>query len=132
IFLGKLLPRRLIAMLTSDFYDIPILHFLAARVVQCIRVPVSGYRHEAPELAEAVAALDRGECVLVFPEGQMRKREDRPLHRFGRGVWHILRQRPATPVVVCWIEGAWGSSTSYCNGPPAKTKRLDFWRPILV
>lgn len=130
IFLGKFLPRRLIAMLTSDFYDKPILHFLASRVVHCIRVEASGYRREAPELAQAVAALDRGECVLVFPEGQMRKREERPLHRFGRGVWHILHERPNTPVVVCWIEGAWGSYTSYCNGPPTRNKRMDFWRRI--
>lgn len=132
VFLAKLLPRRFTAMLTSDFYDKPILHFLAARIVHAIRVESSEFRREAPELRQAVAALDRDECVLVFPEGQMQKRADRPLRRFGQGVWHILRERPKTPVVVCWIEGGWGSYASYCNGPPTKNKPMDFWRRIQV
>jgi hypothetical protein len=41
-------------------------------------------------------------------------------------------QRPDTPVVVCWIEGGWGSYWSYVGGPPTKHKRLDFWRAINV
>lgn len=132
IFLAKVLPRQVTAMLTSVFYDLPVLNFLARRVVHAIRVADSDYRREAPELQEAIAALDRGEAVLIFPEGQMRKREHVPLHYFGRGVWHILKERPTTPVVVCWIEGAWGSYTSYHGGPPTKSKRPDFWRRIDV
>ena len=88
------------------------------------------YRREAPELREAVAALDRGECVLIFPEGYMRRRVERPLRQFGQGVWHILRERPQTPVVVCWIEGGWGSYTSYYNGPPTVNKKVDWARHI--
>jgi hypothetical protein len=60
----------------------------------------------------------------------MRRREERPLKQFGQGVWHILRDRPQTPVVVCWIEGGWGSYASYWKGPPAVNKRMDFWRHI--
>ena len=80
----------------------------------------------------AIARLDRGDCVVIFPEGFMRRSEDKPLRHFGRGVWHILHERPQTPVVVCWIEGGWGSYFSYCNGPPAKNKRFDFWRRISI
>ncbi len=132
IWLGKVFPRRLTGMLTSAFFDLPVLHFLATKIVPTIRVADSRYRREAPELQDAIAALDRGESVLLFPEGQMRKREDKPLHPFGRGVWHILRERPRTPVVVCWIEGGWGSFASYKDGPPAKNKRFDWWRRIDV
>lgn len=132
IWVAKVLPRRVTGMLTSIFFDLPVLHFFATKVVPTIRVEDSRYRREAPELQQAVAALDRGESVLLFPEGQMRKREDKPLHPFGRGVWHILRERPATPVVVCWVEGGWGSFASYRGGPPAKHKRLDWWRRIDV
>lgn len=132
IFLAKVLPRQLTAMLTSDFYDLPVLNFLARRVVRAIRVPHSKFRRDAPELGEAIAALDRGEVVLIFPEGQMRKREEVPLRHFGRGIAQILKERPETPVVICWIEGAWGSYTSYKGGRPTKNKRLDFWRRIDV
>jgi 1-acyl-sn-glycerol-3-phosphate acyltransferase len=131
-FLGKVLPRRFTAMMTSSFYDLPVLRWMARRVYRAIRVEASGYRREAPELRQAIAALDRGDCLVVFPEGAMRKRADQPLRRFGQGVWHILRERPNTPVVVCWIEGAWGSYFSYYNGSPTKNKRVDWWRSIDV
>jgi 1-acyl-sn-glycerol-3-phosphate acyltransferase len=132
VWVAKVLPRRLTPMMTSVFYDKPILRWLMVRVVHAIRVEASGFRREAPELQEAVAALDRGECVVVFPEGRMRRRNEQLLHRFGQGIWHILRERATTPVIACWIEGGWGSYFSYRDGPPAKNKRFDRWRTIDV
>jgi 1-acyl-sn-glycerol-3-phosphate acyltransferase len=132
VWLAKVLPRRLTPMMTSVFYDKPIMRWLMVRVVHAIRVEASEFRREAPELQEAVAALDRGECVVVFPEGRMRRRDEQLLHRFGQGIWHILRERPTTPVIACWIEGGWGSYFSYRHGPPATNKRLDRWRKIDV
>jgi 1-acyl-sn-glycerol-3-phosphate acyltransferase len=132
LYLGKVIPRRVIPMMTSIFYDLPVLRWLMKHVVQAIRVQKAMFRREVPELTEAIAALDRGECVVVFPEGALRRTEEQPLRQFGQGVWRILRERPATPVVVCWIEGGWGSYFSYFNGPPTKNKRLDFRRRIEV
>src|SRR5262249_40742495 len=106
--------------------------WLMTKVVHAIRVQASVYRREAPEIQEAVAALDRGEAVMIFPEGYMRRREDKPLRQFGQGGWHILQQRPNTPVVLCWIEGGWGSSMSTFNAPPLANKRPDFWRRINI
>src|SRR5262249_12636548 len=89
-------------------------------------------RREAPELAEAVAALRAGDVVVVFPEGRLRRTAETLLGPFGQGVWRILKEAPDTPVVVCWIEGGWGSYLSYCGGPPTQNKRLDRRRPIDV
>jgi 1-acyl-sn-glycerol-3-phosphate acyltransferase len=130
VFIAKVLPRRLTAMMTSQFYDKALLRWFARHVVHAIRVQASVYRHEAPELAKAIAELDRGDGVLIFPEGAMRRREALPLKLFGQGIWHILSKRPQTPVVVCWIEGNWGSYFSYRGGPPTVNKRFDFWRRI--
>lgn len=132
LWVGKVLPRRIIPMMTSVFYDLPIIRQLMVYVVGTIRVQASGYRREAPELKEAIAALDRGECVVLFPEGRLRQDPKPSVRRFGRGVWHILNQRPQTPVVVLWIEGGWGSFFSYLNGPPMKNKRFDFWHQIAI
>jgi len=132
LWLAKVLPRRLIPMMTSLFYDLPVLRWFMVHVTQAIRVEVSTYRRQAPELAVAVAALDRGKCVVIFPEGAMRRRESQPLRQFGQGIWHILSERPDTPVVVCWIEGGWGSFFSYFKGNPTTNKRMDFWRRIDV
>jgi len=132
LWVAKVLPRRLIPMMTSVFYDLPVLRWLMVHVAQAIRVQASTYRREAPELEVAIADLDRGGCVVIFPEGAMRRRASLPLRKFGQGVWHILSERPQTPVVVCWIEGGWGSFFSYCNGQPTKNKRMDIRRRIDV
>ncbi|HYV38067.1 MAG TPA: MFS transporter [Gemmataceae bacterium] len=132
LWMAKVLPRSLRPMMTSIFYDLPGLRWLMRHVARAIRVQYSTFRREAPELQEAIQALDQGECVLIFPEGSLRKAEDRPLRHFGQGVWHILSERPHTPVVVCWIEGNWGSFFSYKNGKPTKNKRMDFWRRITI
>jgi 1-acyl-sn-glycerol-3-phosphate acyltransferase len=132
IWLAKVIPRRIIPMMTSRFYDMPVLRWFMLHVVHAIRVQAAQFRREAPELDEAVAALDRGECVTIFPEGFMRRGAERPLRQFGQGVWRILSKRHATPVVVCWIEGGWGSYTSYADGPPTVNKRFDFWRRIRI
>ena len=42
------------------------------------------------------------------------------------------RALPETPVVACWIEGGWGSYTSYFDGPPTVNKHPDWWRRVRV
>lgn len=132
VWMMKLLPRQLTPMMTSDFYDLPGIRWLMRHVVHPIRVPAIPFRREAPELDEAVAILDRGGCLLIFPEGWVKRNPDQLLRQFGQGVWRILERRPDTPVVVCWIEGGWGSLTSYDRGPPLRNKPIDWWRPIDV
>jgi 1-acyl-sn-glycerol-3-phosphate acyltransferase len=132
VWLGKVIPRRIIPMMGSDFYDLPGLRWFMKRIVGAIRVQTATFRREAPELDEAIAALDRGQCVVIFPEGRLRRTPELRIRPFGRGVWHILHERPQTPVVVCWIEGGWGSFFSYAGGPPTKNKRPDWWRHIDV
>jgi 1-acyl-sn-glycerol-3-phosphate acyltransferase len=99
-------------------------------VIPAIRVQAGGFRRKTPEIEQAVGVLDRGEGVLLFPEGMMRRREEVQLRAFGRGTWKMLRERPTTPVLICWIEGGWGSWTSYDKGPPLRNKPIDRRRPI--
>ena len=129
-WLCKVLPRKATPMMTSAFYDLPFIRWSMVHIVGAIRVPVSRFRREVPELRDAVALLRRGGCLLIFPEAQLRRRAEQSLRMFGQGVWHILHELPDTPVLVCWIEGGWGSFTSYCNGPPMRGKRLDWARRI--
>jgi 1-acyl-sn-glycerol-3-phosphate acyltransferase len=132
LWLGKVVPRFLTPMMTSVYYDKPVVHWLMKHVTHTIRVPASRFRREAPELKDAVSALDEGRVVLVFPEGALKRKEEQWLRQFGQGVWRILKERPATPVVVCWIEGGWRSYTSYYNGPPTVNKRFDWWWRIRI
>ncbi|MBY0527226.1 MAG: MFS transporter [Gemmataceae bacterium] len=131
-WLGKVFPHALHPMMTSDFYDLPVMRWIMRHVVQAIRVQASAFRREAPELREAIAWLNQGEVVALFPEGRLRRAAEPSVWNFGQGVWHILRERPDTPVVVCWIEGGFGSYTSYFKGRPTVNKRPDWWRRIDV
>lgn len=132
VFVSKALPRPATPMMTARFYSIWFLRPVLKHIFRVIVVPESPMRREAPELKLAIAALDRGECVLLFPEGYLRRKEEVPLRRFGQGVWQILKDRPDTPVVACWVEGGWGAWCSYFNGPPTKNKRMDFRRKIRI
>jgi 1-acyl-sn-glycerol-3-phosphate acyltransferase len=130
VFLGKVLPRPIRALMTSFFFDRPVMRWFMVHVFRAIRVQQTVVRREAPELAEAVAALRAGEVVVVFPEGRLRRTAEPLLGAFGQGVWRVLKEVPQVPVVVLWVEGGWGSYLSYFNGPPTKNKRLDRRRPI--
>ena len=132
VWLAGVLPLRIRAMMISTILDKPFIRWLAGRVFQAIRVPNEGFRRTAPELEEAVAALRRGESVMIFPEGWLRRREDQPMRRFAQGVHRILEEVPETPVVACWIEDGWGSFTSHKDGPPFKNKKIDFLRRIRI
>jgi 1-acyl-sn-glycerol-3-phosphate acyltransferase len=130
IWIMKVVPRELTPMMLSRYYDLPVLHWVTVTFIRAIRVTWSQYRREAPELLEAVARLDAGEGVLVFPEGWVRRTEEVPVRRFGQGLWRILRERPMTPVIACWIEGGWGSFSSFQGGPPFWGRWPDWRRPI--
>jgi 1-acyl-sn-glycerol-3-phosphate acyltransferase len=129
-WLFKIMPRQPRPMMTSLYYDLPVVRWLMVHAIHAIRVEARGFRREAPELRQAVAALRQGDCVLIFPEAMLQRRAGQLPRPFGQGVWHILRELPQTPVVVCWIEGGWGSWSSYHNGPPMRNKPLDWRRPI--
>ncbi|OWK44372.1 lysophospholipid acyltransferase family protein [Fimbriiglobus ruber] len=132
LFLATLIQRPTTPMMTASFYDKPGLRQLMYYVFNTIRVPEIAARREAPEVREAIAALDAGKCVVIFPEGYLRRSDDQILRRFGQGVWQILKERPDTPVMSCWIEGVWGTFFSHYKGPPTKNKKFDLWLPIRV
>ena len=133
VFLGMALPRPMTAIMTQRFYDIWLLRPILKYIFRAIVVPETPIRRETPELEQAVAALNRGEMVVIYPEGYLRRKEEQPLKRFGQGVWRILQACPDVPVVPCWIDGSWGSKFSHAGGPPgAKGKPMDIFRRITI
>lgn len=131
-WIGKIVPRRVRPMISSRFYERPVMRWLIERVIGAIRVPEEGFKHETPELEDAVDILRKEGCVLMFPETTLQQPQDRMLRQFGQGVWHLLKAVPETTVVVMWIEGGWGSCASYKDGEPMQARKCDCWRQVNI
>ncbi len=88
IWLGKVAPPILTPLMTSQFFDKPVLGWIMKGMNAAIRVEDTGkLRRDIPELDAAIDLLDRGGTVLIFPEGHMRRKEELVLRRFGQGIW---------------------------------------------
>lgn len=130
LFLGVALPRvpRFVMHRAHFRYRVLRWFFRSARVI-----PIAPSKESPETLARAMeaidAALENGEQVLVFPEGNMTP--DGELQEMRPGVERIAA-RHRVPVVPFALRGVWGSFFSREDGEPM-TKRPRRWRaPIEV
>lgn len=86
----------------ADHFRSGPLGWLARRLLRAILVPRCG-RTPAAALAPAVEALDRGEILILFPEGSRGRPE--VMGAFKRGVAELVRARPAVPVIPIRLQG---------------------------
>jgi acyl-[acyl-carrier-protein]-phospholipid O-acyltransferase/long-chain-fatty-acid--[acyl-carrier-protein] ligase len=106
-------PRRVHMVAYADYVNVPGLAWLA-RVLGIIPIkPESGPKSVARSLAEARAALGRGELVCMFPEGGLTR--DGQLQEFRPGIMRIIAGGQV-PVVPVRLIGLWGSIFSYDEG----------------
>ncbi|MDJ0778696.1 MAG: MFS transporter [Gammaproteobacteria bacterium] len=97
-----------------QIFRLPVLSFIFKTAGA---IPIAGAR-EDPEMMErafdqVAAALDDGEIVAIFPEGQLT--EDGELQNFRPGITRILERNPV-PVVPLALRGLWGSFFSRAYG----------------
>jgi len=97
---GHALPRPACFMAKSELFSVPIL----GSVMRAFRAfPVKRGRPDRAAIRRAVELLRAGECVVVFPEGQIS--EDGRLQRALAGAALIWKQAQVT-CVVCGIAGS--------------------------
>jgi len=107
------------------FFEIPVLRFVlrAARAIPIAQVL------EDPKLVEQAfdevgKALESGELICLFPEGQMT--EDGELQPFRPGVERIIGRHPV-PVIPMALRGLWGSYFSNRRGRPIRGLPRRLW-----
>jgi 1-acyl-sn-glycerol-3-phosphate acyltransferase len=70
-------------------------------IVPLLSKEAAGAKHD--RLAEATASLDRGDILILFPEGT--RGEPERAATFKAGVAHLAQRRPAVPVVPVFLHG---------------------------
>lgn len=78
------------------------LAWFSLNVVGIIPIDRKPKGHENP-LAPLIDALDRGETLILFPEGS--RGEPEKMSAFKSGVTHLMRDRPDVPVTPVYLHG---------------------------
>lgn len=109
IVLGLAIPRPIRFIIDEGVYQNRFLHPVL-RAVGCI--PITA-RKAKDGMREAIARIQAGEIVCLFPEGELSRSGS--LLRLRRGYEIIARQAEA-PVVPVWLDQLWGSIFSFQGG----------------
>ena len=90
----------------SDYWDRSALHrFLARHVFDVLPIDRTAAWIATAPLNRMIEALDRGDSLILFPEGT-RNASAAPLLPFKCGLFHLGRSRPAVELVPVWIDNA--------------------------
>lgn len=127
-FLAASCPRRGKALVNGGYVNYPGVRQLARRV-GLVPVPYSGPSAQRAMFATCRAALDRGEVVAIFPEGQLSR--NGLTGTFQRGIEIVLKGREHVPVVPVFLDNLWGSLFSFSEGR-FLSKRPRGWRRTIA
>ena len=96
---------RLRAAAAADYFlSNRLLAWFAINMCGIIPIKRDGFlRRDGDPIAECSAALDRGETVIIYPEGT--RGEPERMAGFKPGIAHLARRHPDVPVVPVFLHG---------------------------
>ncbi len=103
LFPLRLLPKLRPVAAVDYFLSNRWLAWFALNIIGIIPLQRDVKAGAVDPLAEPVAALDRGEILILFPEGS--RGEPEQMGRFKTGVAHLAKRRPEVPVVPIYLHG---------------------------
>lgn len=103
LFPLRLLPRLRPVAAADYFMRTKLLAWFATNIIGIIPLERAGKRHQDHPLQGCIDALDRGDILILFPEGS--RGEPEKLSAFKKGVAHLVSKRPTVPVHPLFISG---------------------------
>ena len=88
---------------TDYFLRTRLLSWFASNIIGIIPIVRSGRDKGGHPLEPCQEALDRGDILIMYPEGS--RGEPETLSQFKRGVAHLVKARPQTPVHPLYMHG---------------------------
>ena len=85
----------------GDYWNDGLRRYLAARVFSSVFVDRDCPDRSDNPVATMIEALDRGDSIILFPEGTRGTGEE--LLPFKSGIFHIASERPGLELVPVWI-----------------------------
>ena len=96
--------RKLRPVAAMDYFmRNPYLAWFASRIIGIIPLQRSVKAGHGDPLAASVEALERGEILILFPEGS--RGEPERLGQFKSGIAHLVKRVPDVPVVPVYLHG---------------------------
>ncbi len=108
---------RFLAM--AELWQYRLVGFVLDRIGQ---IPLERGGGGEQALRHALAALDRGEAIGIFPEGRLSRGETLRAHR---GIAQLMAARPGVPVLLAVVTGA-GDVVRFPKRPRARVEFLGF------
>ena len=101
-------PLRMLAKLRpvaamDYFMRTSTMAWFATKIIGILPIARGGHAKGENPLAACIEALDRREILILFPEGS--RGEPEKLSEFKKGVAHLVKDRPQTPVHPLFIYG---------------------------
>jgi 1-acyl-sn-glycerol-3-phosphate acyltransferase len=129
LFLAATFPRGGRVLANAGFFRHPIFNRLARRA-GIIPIPFIGPKAQRAAIVAVREALDRGEVVVIMPEGQLTRNGF--LGPFYRGLEVILKDRDHVPVIPAGLDNLWGSIFSFQGGKTLHKRPVGLRRTIYV
>jgi 1-acyl-sn-glycerol-3-phosphate acyltransferase len=103
MFPMRMLPKLRPVAAMDYFMRNGLMAWFATRIIGIIPIVRGGHSAGVNPLAPCEEALDRGEILIIFPEGS--RGEPEKLQQFKKGVAHLAKARPGTPVYPLFMHG---------------------------
>ncbi|WP_078120939.1 lysophospholipid acyltransferase family protein [Thiosocius teredinicola] len=103
LFPLRLLPKIRPVAAMDYFMTKPFTRWFALNIIGIIPLQRQVKAGHKDPLSDMVDALDRGEILILFPEGS--RGEPERLGKFKTGVAHLAKRRPDVPIVPVYLHG---------------------------